>query len=394
MSISQLNLRKTIGQLRRSVGEWVFSHLPLTSEIIGPPRGYYSRLEDWAKDNLGQGNDRIEIYPASQFFRTPPKTLIPDPPPGFDPTPPEKVPAQYVAFFNQGRVYGQQAAIIPSTDKVILDISMLFAPYYHELFYKPKLPKADYIDGSVLVLAVAPGENYYHWLLQCLPRLFLAEQAGVNLDTISAFVVNQGGSFISETLDLLGIPAQKRYLLHRNTHLKARQLIVPSIPPGGNPPKWTLDYLRQQFLKNSSENKEMLRVYISRRKAKTRRFTNEDTVEAALSEHHFQRVYLEDLTFVDQVNLMQQSSVLVAMHGAGLANITFCQPRTKIVEIFSPRVPEICFWTQASQLDLDYYFTFGVGERLSHIQDSADNYKDFECDIPLLLETLRLAKII
>ena len=41
----------------------------------------------------------------------------------------------------------------------------------------------------------------------------------------------------------------------------------------------------------------------------------------------------ELLSFKNQINLFENSSVIMGAHGASLANIIFCKPRTKIIEI-------------------------------------------------------------
>jgi capsular polysaccharide biosynthesis protein len=49
--------------------------------------------------------------------------------------------------------------------------------------------------------------------------------------------------------------------------------------------------------------------------------------------HGFSTHMLEDLSFDEQITLFSQAEFVVAPHGAGLANLLFCQPGTKVLEL-------------------------------------------------------------
>ena len=42
---------------------------------------------------------------------------------------------------------------------------------------------------------------------------------------------------------------------------------------------------------------------------------------------------LSDLKFADQVRLFNEADYIVGLHGAAFANLAFCKPNTKIIEI-------------------------------------------------------------
>jgi capsular polysaccharide biosynthesis protein len=48
---------------------------------------------------------------------------------------------------------------------------------------------------------------------------------------------------------------------------------------------------------------------------------------------------LEDYAFEEQIQIMQNASVVVAPHGAGLANVIFSRPGLKVVELVPDRYP-------------------------------------------------------
>lgn len=365
--------------------------LPATSRSFGPPRGFCATALEWSRQNQDKNCCYKEVYPSSSFNRTPAKTLEGKPPLAFT-AGLEEVPPQYVCSIPNGRVYGDDVVIVGDDDKIILDLSMIFAPFYHSVFYKLKLPAVSRIDGPVLVLACAPGNNYGHWLHQVLPRIHLVQRAGLDLRDVQAFLINEcSGSFILQSMELLGIPKEKCRFMSPRSHFESNMLIVPSIPPGGNPPTWVFDFLRQAFIKDPYDEAASAPIYVSRRNASRRKFSNEQDVEDVMHEYGVRAIVLESLTFSEQVHVFRQASAVISIHGSGLTNMAFCKPGTKIIEILSPSFPEICWWTMASQLGHDYYFLLGKGDRQDFPTDVLENWKDIECDIDLLRRTMDAA---
>jgi hypothetical protein len=78
------------------------------------------------------------------------------------------------------------------------------------------------------------------------------------------------------------------------------------------------------------------RLYVSRSDAPTRRLTNESDVLATISGMKFGPVLSSKLSLSDQIALFRKSYLVVAGHGAGLANIIFMKPGSIVVEILPP----------------------------------------------------------
>ncbi len=97
------------------------------------------------------------------------------------------------------------------------------------------------------------------------------------------------------------------------------------------------------------------RVYISRAKARNRKVSNEDEIVRTLGQLGFESYVLEDMGFFDQVALFEAAEVVVAPHGSGLANLVFCQPGTKVIELFPSRTIDI-FYRLSSDVNLEYAF--------------------------------------
>jgi hypothetical protein len=84
------------------------------------------------------------------------------------------------------------------------------------------------------------------------------------------------------------------------------------------------------------------RIFVSRRSITTkvydglyRALINEDELVEALAARGFLIVEPEFLSFADQVALFRRAKAVVGLGGAGMFNVIFCQPGTKIVSIES-----------------------------------------------------------
>jgi capsular polysaccharide biosynthesis protein len=263
-----------------------------------------------------------------------------------------------------------------------------------------KLEPLTEVNGRVAVLATEAADLYYHWLFQLLPRYDLIERAGIRVSDIDYYYVNsQRSRFQRETLALLGIEPSKVIEGDKVPYLRARELIVPSVPLGASCFRpWMLDFLREKFLpKNWREMQPSgRRLYISRGLAGYRRVLNENEVVSFLTERGFEVAAMESMSVPEQAAVMAGCDVVIGPHGGGMSNLVFCTPGTKVIEIYSPELVATYFWRLSNRLDLDYYYMLGKGKLTTLESDypqSWDAHQDIEVDLNVLEQTLTLAGI-
>jgi capsular polysaccharide biosynthesis protein len=75
------------------------------------------------------------------------------------------------------------------------------------------------------------------------------------------------------------------------------------------------------------------RLYVSRSDASLRRLANERQVEAVLRSRGFTIVVPGALSLVEQIRLFKGAEAVVGPHGAGMTNIGFCRPGTRVLEL-------------------------------------------------------------
>ncbi|WP_409341770.1 glycosyltransferase family 61 protein [Paenibacillus sp. MBLB4367] len=305
-------------------------------------------------------------------------------------------PAPYVAEIPNGRVWGDYGAVITPDNILLWDVSIFppMIPSEHHIFRQPALPPLQHTDETIGVLTFCASGMYYHWMFDAISRLDLLNQSGIPIDR---YIVNGDRCpFQAETLELLGIPKEKQLHCYDTFHLQSRRLIVPVAPAiDWGPHLWQIQYLRKELLisRGTAPAAEYEKIFISRSLASNRRVTNEEQLFEILRPLGFKLVHLELYSVVQQAQVFSSAKLIVSPHGSGLTNLIFCRPGTKVVELFAPSFPVYVFWLICNQLELDYYYLFGEGERAPDKVDPAHGFDDIEIDIEKFKSVLELAGI-
>jgi len=315
-------------RLRRIVAS-ALRILPISSERIGPPKGFYESTLDWKTAfEVKKGKGKIgyrAVYP--HFKKGKAASALGS-----------------VITIPGGRLLGDIGTIISPDDYLLTDLFWESGPpnwhkrwrgREHTAFNMIKLPPVHYVDGIVAVLSEQFSNCYYHWMLRILPRIHLYKESGFEIGNIDKFIINRcDRPFIKETIKKLAIPEEKIMESSKLLHIKARQLIVTGYERVNY--KWQCDFLRQVFLGKGDRAKRdsARRIYISRSDAPTKRIINEAEVIEFLKPFGFKPIILSSMSVAEQALLFSEAEVVIGRHGAGLTNLVFCNPGTKIIEFF------------------------------------------------------------
>lgn len=266
----------------------------------------------------------------------------------------------YVVSLCEGRVWADAytRAIFTSEGALIEDASTGNAALVAS---SNQLPAPNSFQGTLASLTIRDSHNYFHWMYDLLPKLELLEKSAISINMLDAVLVNQCRyPFQRELLNLMGISDEK--ILDTSVyHAVANRLIVPISSPlfsTGRIAKRSCDFLRQKLLPETTiaQSSELTRLYISRQSATYRTIQNEVEVVAHLQRFGFEKILLETLTVQEQITLFANAEAIIAPHGAGLANLVFCKPGTKVIELFLPDEVLDYYWIISQYMDLDYYY--------------------------------------
>ena len=212
------------------------------------------------------------------------------------------------------------------------------------------------------VLTTRGSGNYYHFLTDVLPRLELLRRAGARPD---AYLVDRTTRFQRDLLDHLGLTADRCLGTAKYPHLRAEELVVPSLPDDNlTTPPWIVPWLRSQFLPDTVPAPHR-RLYVGRGGTRhTRRVENEAELLAALNPLGFESIDPGALSPAEQVRAFAEAECIVGPHGAGLTNLAFAPPGAAVVELFARDYVNECFWALATTVEgLRYRYLVGDGSR-------------------------------
>jgi capsular polysaccharide biosynthesis protein len=255
--------------------------------------------------------------------------------------------APFVAELENGISFGRHCCVIGPDGKAMQETGFnlagvlshrvpvsKFRPHYWrkrwegDITSRPWLPRTQRIEGSVAVLNTRFSHNFYHWLIDILPRVVPLRRVGIEPDF---YLIDCLTNFQKTVLATFGIDSTRLIQPHCRLLLEAEQLLVPSLP--------TPDCLREfgklllSVLGVNGPVTTARRIFISRRKSKTRKLANETELEQLLHWHGFETHCLEDYSLAKQARLLREAEIIVATHGAGLANLLFARPGTQVIEI-------------------------------------------------------------
>lgn len=280
-------------------------------------------------------------------------------------------PAAYTVELPHGRAWGDNlcSVVFSAQGRVIADCS---TGYSEIVASSSHLPPPEYFAGTVAFLATRWGEvTYFHWMFDVLPRLEVLRRSGFDWEAIDRFVVNLYElPFQHQSFERLRIPHEKIIACchtewlgsvdpvpGRVPHLTADRLLVPAIPElriyrGAS---WAHQFLRDTFLEPARTRRFPDRIYITRRSAAYRRVVNDAAVIETLEALGFRAIDPAQLPLVDQAAAFAAAKVIVAVHGAGLTNLVFSQPGTKVIEIFQPSHRQNTYWLLSNMGGLEHY---------------------------------------
>ncbi|WP_218932216.1 glycosyltransferase family 61 protein [Adhaeretor mobilis] len=197
-----------------------------------------------------------------------------------------------------------------------------------DVTFRPWLPPKHRIDGRVALLNTRTSHNYFHWLIDILPRLMSLKKLGVMPDY---YLVESLSESQKKAFEFLGIDRDQLIQPHCRMLIEADELLVPSLPS----PTCLRDFGRFATEKLGVQPQIGFgkRIYITRRSTGNRTIANESQLIEMLAARGFETHAMEDYSLQQQATLIHQSDVILATHGAGLANLIFARSGTRVIEI-------------------------------------------------------------
>lgn len=278
-------------------------------------------------------------------------------------------PADSIVIVKNARVYSSDVcnmAIISQDNYLLEDISFqwrgdgMLKGQENEIFNRKGFSKPKKFKGKVysLLAGGAAKHYYYHWVFDAMPKLALLKQSGL-YDQVNYFLVpNYEFAYHREFMDHFGIPAEKIINEEVDYHIQVDYLLVcPDVRRQDHHPKWATDFLYNSFQRFYQNKKRDKLIYIGRGDAsKNRKVNSEAVLVEELKKYGFEAYLLSHISLVEKASLFNSAKIVVAAHGAGLSNVVFCQPGTKVLEIFPDKYVRHAYYDLCNKRELEYHY--------------------------------------
>ncbi|NQT91380.1 MAG: glycosyltransferase family 61 protein [Lentisphaerae bacterium] len=222
-------------------------------------------------------------------------------------------------------------------------------------FYKKILcRKVRRISGTAVVVHNTYFKNFYHWMLEALPRLFLVRDM---IGDATLILCDDVEPFHEQTLRYYDF--KDLVMIKRDELAFADRLLFPSphYEQYGQHNAALLSamagWMREKDGRVHASADRPEKVFVSREPARSRRLANRDEVADTFREFGFVEVVAGELSIPDQVDLFSGARQMAGVHGAGLANIIHMKSPGLIVEIVNEEHRHSCFFNLASALGHD-----------------------------------------
>lgn len=192
--------------------------------------------------------------------------------------------------------------------------------------------------------------NYYHWLMNVLPRLALYQDP----EGDRKILINEGLiGYQIETLKHLGV--WEKCVVAPSNHLIVEDyMFAPytSMVNGLNPQ--AIHFLRDGFLTDEQKQaKGDRKIYLSRKNA-SRSAVNEEEVTELFRESGWDIIDGAQHTLLEQVEIFSKASHICGVHGAGLLNLIWASKETHVIELFPSTRMVASNENIAAYLGMDY----------------------------------------
>ncbi|HZP87700.1 MAG TPA: tetratricopeptide repeat protein [Burkholderiales bacterium] len=243
--------------------------------------------------------------------------------------------------------------------------------------------------------------NYYHWLLEYLPRLQALETRSEYADW--PLLVDgklhpnllEALSRVCPNREIISIDADVRWRVHRLLVLGPRVWMPVDYRDGATvypddilfAPE-AVDFLKRRLAGGLTSETARRRLYLRRGAAGYRRLLNEAEIEALFVEEGFDIVEPEKLSLDEQIRLFAQAEAIAGPTGAAFANMVFAPPGCRILVMYYPGVPYFYFSTLADVLGHELVYVLGEAVPGSHPVRYQRDFSMKPAEVSVALRTL------
>ena len=265
-----------------------------------------------------------------------------------------------------------------SSDGTLLADHSWYGRHIDELGLAAPRCQGEPVPGVSMSLASDFGhKNFCHFVLDGLCRLHLFEAAGIRVAAMDRVYCPPPPSANARCLlDRLGIPEEKFAWLGESTVVRPETLHLATFPGSRrNFPRWLPGFVQERWPVTPSRADR--RLFVSRAGYR-RAVSNEAEVRRLLVAAGFEIV--DPAKAADPQQDFAEAAVVVGVHGAALANLAWCRPGTRVLELFPSDHIYPYYYALAESAGLEYGCLVGRSLRDRAPGDLGPSWSDFHVD--------------
>ena len=250
--------------------------------------------------------------------------------------------------------------------------------------YGKSLKKIVLDDDTNYAIIHTKWANYSFWITSSLVRLLMLQNSG---QEFTLLYPEEWDKVVYIQESLKAFPDLKFKRIPAGVHIQVKNLLLPEVRPftacfNGAELQMVHDYFVSRIPSEYLGKTYPERIYVTRKKAKYRKVVNEQHVVDLVTRYGFSVIDFDDMSFWEQVAQMRAAKTVIAVHGAGMANVVFANPQTKVLELLheykSPSAYRFPYWIATTLLGMEYRCTFNklVGDKDDSIIISNDLFVD------------------
>lgn len=348
-----VRLRRVLGRLRRSAmferaSGFAGRHTRAARQRLQRRfvRGVWLRTEDYlAREPLG-GSIVHRAFAAARFRIDGPTYAGRHPAVEIGHPMGAGHPARNVFALSAPWVVGDDGAVVASDRRLLWDLSYHWPgrPHQHPAYLIGQ-PAVTPLPGTTVTLAaMGAAENYFHFLCNSLARLAYLPTPDARCFAPDRFLVSGAVTpLVADALALFGIARDRIVGTADLPATRPERLIAPAlVTPPFIVPAHLCDFLHDRILGavGVGASPPCRRLLIDRSDAPKRRIRNLPALRTVLDAFGLEVVQLAGLSLAAQARLFHDAELIVANHGAALANLVFCRPGTRVLQVLAPGMTE------------------------------------------------------
>lgn len=208
-----------------------------------------------------------------------------------------------------------------------------------------KSPTLKYSNSNKIVWGIRPC-TYYHWMLEEFPALI----KGIRMEPDLEIWHHRGvPNYIRESTKLLGFEVNTT----RGTIKAGRLLLLDRGNDSGWPHPENISEIRRFVNSHLKPTKPTGQIYISRLGSQ-RESKNELEIEDLAHGYGYEVIRLHEIPWIEQLQRFRNAEIVLAAHGAGLANVIAMHPGAQVREVMSTQYANPVYNFLCEQLELQY----------------------------------------